>query len=119
MFIDEDVYNNLKIEEFLDHHGIKGQKWGIRNNKKETNLSRLSRIARGTAKSAGKTALHFPRTTLLVSLLGAGYINARLNMPMSDVRFDKKMERSFKKLIEARKIMDLDMLKLSDAIKHR
>ena len=31
MIIDEEVYLAYEAEDFLGHHGVKGQKWGIRN----------------------------------------------------------------------------------------
>ena len=33
MFVDEDVYKAYSIDEFIEHHGVKGQKWGIRHPK--------------------------------------------------------------------------------------
>lgn len=35
------------VEEFLEHHGVKGQKWGIRN--QNNNLDRISRIQRSNS----------------------------------------------------------------------
>ena len=31
MLIDEEVYLDYEAQDFFEHHGIKGQKWGIRN----------------------------------------------------------------------------------------
>lgn len=45
----------MDVEEFLEHHGVKGQRWGIRNirdannARRQAHLDRLSRIASGNA----------------------------------------------------------------------
>lgn len=39
-----------KIDVFLEHYGVKGMKWGIRNQKRyQTNLDRLHQIVKGKA----------------------------------------------------------------------
>jgi hypothetical protein len=55
MLIDEEVYLAYEAEDFLDHHGVKGQKWGIRN--------KASRAVKATGrgiKKVGKTAKKHP-----------------------------------------------------------
>jgi hypothetical protein len=48
MIIEEEVY--LAHEEFLDHHGVKGQKWGIRNKV----VKGTKAVGRGTRKTGNK-----------------------------------------------------------------
>lgn len=43
----------MEVEDFLEHHGIKGQRWGIRRE----NLDRISRVAKGTGRVAKRVAL--------------------------------------------------------------
>lgn len=39
-------------EDFLEHYGVKGMKWGVRRDRR---LSRARRVARGTASKKDKT----------------------------------------------------------------
>lgn len=41
MFITEEAYMDQEIDDFLEHYGIKGMKWGIRNSYKKTGVSRF------------------------------------------------------------------------------
>lgn len=43
MFVDED------ISDFLSHHGIKGQRWGVRNKQTGTSTKKVSRRQRRIA----------------------------------------------------------------------
>lgn len=47
MIIEEEVYLAYEAEDFLNHHGVKGQKWGIRN--KAVTVGKT--IGRGTKKT--------------------------------------------------------------------
>lgn len=48
MIIEEELY--LDHEEFLDHHGVKGQKWGIRQQHQVNKASRQRERARNRKK---------------------------------------------------------------------
>ena len=48
MIIEEEVY--LAHEEFLDHHGVKGQKWGVRNKV----VKGTKAVGRGARKTGNK-----------------------------------------------------------------
>lgn len=37
----EEVYSDLEVEDFLNHHGVKGQKWGVRNSITFTGRTRV------------------------------------------------------------------------------
>lgn len=61
MIVDEDVHSAYKVTEFLDHHGVKGQKWGIRNDRttKSGNyrLTTKQRVGVGAAAVLGTPVL--------------------------------------------------------------
>lgn len=52
----------MEVQEFLEHHGIKGQKWGVRRTRfsnwqtkrAQNQINRLDRIATGKAKEGDK-----------------------------------------------------------------
>lgn len=48
--------HSIEVGEFLEHHGIKGQKWGIRNPR--------NRVRSGTAKAASRTKFQKPASRL-------------------------------------------------------
>lgn len=70
-----------KVSDFLEHHGIKGQKWGIRN----------SRIRGRSAKASSRTAYHKP-----ASKLSDGEITKRIKRMELEKRYSdlNKPEKS-------------------------
>lgn len=65
--------DEYQVENFLEHHGIMGMHWGIRN--KHPSLDRISRIARGTSIKTAKLIRKHPKTsTAIVSAAGAGVL---------------------------------------------
>jgi hypothetical protein len=61
MIIDAEVYIDHEVEDFLDHHGVKGQKWGIRND--------IKKVSSGIKKASKFVGRH-PKGTVFV-LAGA------------------------------------------------
>ena len=47
MIVDKEVYLAYEAEDFLGHHGVKGQKWGIRN--------KITKGTRAVGRGARKT----------------------------------------------------------------
>jgi hypothetical protein len=55
MIIDEEVYLETEVSDFLAHYGVKGMRWGVRRTKRIQNiLDRHQRIAKGTASTKDK-----------------------------------------------------------------
>lgn len=74
-------------EEFLEHHGVKGQRWGIRKAPQrlsrfdEQNIGRLSRakrVAKGTG-SAGDKSKTLARQSVVSLIRGGGLQGAAAN----------------------------------------
>lgn len=101
MIIDEATYLDYEIDDFLEHHGVKGMHWGIRNDpkwdsRKETARKVASKsvkvakvIGRGTKKTYefGKT---HPRTTgAAIAIIGYHFI-----MGHSSMRLKSKVIRT-------------------------
>lgn len=84
----------LQISE-LYHHGIKGQKWGVRNEKKESNVSGKRKVA-GTALGA-VAGYGTAATGLLLgeSILG-GIMQAKLAGSKSKFEFNKALQKGHK-----------------------
>lgn len=80
---DEQVVN------FLEHHGIKGQKWGIRN---QRNLDRVSRVARGTASRSDK--LHVLNKQSALSLVRGHGLTGAAKRDMQRLTAQKKLIQS-------------------------
>lgn len=99
--------SDQQVDVFLEHHGVKGQKWGIRN---QQQLDRVSRVVRGTElkkknqaqwvipkqkvvrglEIAGGAAAAVGATALVATLL------ARHGMvPASQAKFSSKLGRAF------------------------
>ena len=88
MNIDEEVYLDLAREQFLEHYGVKGMKWGIRNEvvkgprtpytKGKRRASRL--VGTGAAILGARFVLrHTLRVPLSVVVGGAvGYAGAKM-----------------------------------------
>lgn len=81
MIIDEELYN------FLEHHGVKGMKWGQRKSmsldsrspryqkrvaKQQKLLDRMRRVAAGNASRGDKFIVGAFRTTIANQVLGKG-----------------------------------------------
>jgi hypothetical protein len=82
MIIDEELYFGYEIEDFLEHYGIRGMKWGIRNEKvrtvARTSVSVAKVIGRGTKKTYSLAKSH-PRTTgAAAALIGYSFLSSRM-----------------------------------------
>lgn len=68
MIIDENVEN------FLEHHGILGMRWGQRRQRLSEHLDRVNRIQTGTATEADYRAVSLRRKRALkkVAIIGGG-----------------------------------------------
>lgn len=50
MFVDKEVLLDKEIEAFLEHHGVKGMRWGVRGTRRvQKRIDRANRILGGTA----------------------------------------------------------------------
>lgn len=83
MIIEEEVYfsqlRDNEIEDFLNHHGVKGMKWGIRNDLKKIGRGTwraTKAVGRGTVKVARWSKAH-PKTTATIAA-GAAFATALL-----------------------------------------
>jgi hypothetical protein len=85
MFVDEEVYLDYEIDDFLEHYGVKGMHWGIRNEKKIREVARKSgdvakTVGRGTKKTYEVAKAH-PRTTgAVAAVLGYHFLMGRSSM---------------------------------------
>lgn len=77
----------LEIKDFLEHHGVKGQRWGVRHAPQrlskfdEQNVGRLSRakrVAKGTG-SVGDKASVLARQSTISLIRGGGLQGAAAN----------------------------------------
>ena len=59
----------IKEEVYLKHHGIKGQKWGLRNNQKLTKKGNY-KLTSGDKVSIALTPKHAARTYILLKAIG-------------------------------------------------
>ena len=83
MIIEEELY--LDHEDFLNHHGVKGQKWGIRN--KITKGTRA--VGRGTRKTGNFVKKHRKGIAIGVgstALIAAGALVAKHILAMNATR---------------------------------
>jgi len=108
MIIEEDVH------EFLEHHGVKGQKWGVRKDRhtqkverQQARIDRLKRIATGTKrpgdfyKSGGATK---------------GYAEATLDRALRDQQAFARGERKVRNFLY--KLQGVDYAELNFRFKH-
>lgn len=84
MIVDENVYSAYKITEFIEHHGTKGQKWGIRNPKKAEALRVSGKVVRAVGrgswkatKAVGREAKAHPKAAVSIAA-GAVFVAAFL-----------------------------------------
>lgn len=102
MIVDEKAYSNKEdnpVDVFLEHVGVKGMKWGKRN---QSRLDRANRVASGTASGKDKTVFFLTDTSKSSikrnkGLTGAGASRARELQGRKD-RI-KKGEQTVKDLI--------------------
>lgn len=71
--------NEAEVEDFLEHFGVKGMKWGKRNQKR---LARANRVGKGTASKADKAIFGLTDTSAVSiaknkGLQGAGKMRAK------------------------------------------
>lgn len=93
--------SDQQIDEFLEHHGVKGQKWGIRNQQR---LDRVARVARGTATRGERTSFALTETSAVSLLRNRGIQGAAIAR--------ERELRARKKRILAGKASVLDFLAL-------
>lgn len=100
MIIGEELYLEHQVNLFLDHHGVKGMHWGIRNDpkwdsRKETAkkvASKSVKVAKVVGRGSKKTyefAKTHPRTTgAAVALIGFHFImgHSSINVKYKVVR---------------------------------
>lgn len=83
--------NNVQqVEDFLSHHGIKGQRWGIRND-------RIPGVSRRVHKIAGKDAKEHARAKLFYGE-GAGTRRKLIN---AKVEYNRKNVPGYSKAFDA------------------
>lgn len=81
MIVDEEVYARIEMDtsgvnKFLEHHGVKGMKWGQRRNRKaQSHIDRIHRVATGTASVKDRTRV--AAETGVVTKKGAAQILKR------------------------------------------
>ena len=93
MLVDEDVYKAYSVDDFIKHHGVKGQKWGIRHPKLkalETFVGNHKKLVIGAAAVAGVLATRNAST-----LKDAGVLNQKLGKTFVDGVFGGRWKTDF------------------------
>ena len=81
---------DAEINEFLEHHGVKGQKWGVRNIRKrhrakvlkrqQGNVDILRRVASGKGSKLDKLAVDLSTPTYRLALNGGSVGAAKITL---------------------------------------
>ena len=109
MLIDEEVYLVYEEEDFFEHHGIKGQKWGIR---KQRRMENLRRVGQGDASTTQK--LRAAYDTGPIDLVkgrgfkgGAARRSARQKKAFDNIGTGKTTARNILTRVAAHRVQDL------------
>lgn len=91
MIIDEEAY--------LEHHGVKGQKWGVRNNKRfQKQQDRIRRVASGTGSKADKLIVGSFRVPIFRLVTGKGLRGGAQKQLEAQEKRKKKIQAGHKKV---------------------
>jgi len=108
IFLEDQGFSDEAIDEYFEHHGVAGQKWGVRN------TSRSSvKNARLVNRGSGHQALKLTAGTVAGALIGKGLgksttsivVGAVIGRAVTKKLLDRHGQRKASEIKDARKVL--------------